>query len=168
MSWLKELGWLVAVVLAVILLTGWLPKQKQQQFPDPQESRAAFEKLRAEFDAKQAMREEVVANARTEGTLDLLRLVGRSYTRRLAQAKTPPQEEDVAEVRDYWRSRRDEKPFVILWGVDLTRLPDGGSGMLLAWEQTADDTGCRCVLMADGKSVKVVNSDEFEKLPRAK
>ena len=166
MRWLREAGWLVALCLAAYLLTSGLPKRKQ--LPDPQESREAFEKLRAEFEQKLAKRAEQLARVQEEGTLDLLRTVGRAYARHTTHAKTPPREEDFREVLEVWHSRRDQRPFVIQWGVDLTRLPDSGSNTLLAWEQTADDMGRRCVLMADGKTTKVVTAEEFERLPRAK
>jgi hypothetical protein len=169
MRWLREAGWLVAVgvVIAAVALR---PERKTPA--DPNESRAAFEKLRAEFEEKRARRERELerelAKVRTEGTQNLLRLVGRAYRRPLAAGKAPPREEDFGDVLDVWRSHRDGQPFVILWGVDLTRLPEGGAGLLLAWEQTADKGGARCVLMADGKTTKVVSDDEFNKLPRAK
>ena len=66
-----------------------------------------------------------------------------------------------------WKSYRDGEPFVILWGVDLARLPDG-AGVLLAWEAKGDADGSRCVLMADGETTKVVTATEFEKLPKAR
>ena len=167
MRWFRHAGWLVALCLAAYILTAWLPKRNPPA-PDPQDVREHLEKRRAELDAGQAVRDEALARAQTEGTLDMLRVVGRSYHRRLAQHKTPPREEDVGEVVEYWRSRRDEKPFVIVWGVDLAELPDGGAGTLLAWEQTPDDKGRRAVLMADGKTAKVVTAEEFDRLPRAK
>ena len=166
MRWVRDAGWVVAACLAVVLLKDWLPKKKE--LPDPQETRDAHNKLRAEFEEKQAKRAEAFSRVQTEGTLEMLRSAGRAYLRGLAVTKTPPSEEDFREVIDLWRSRRDEKPFVIQWGVDLSRLPEGGAGVLLAWEQSPDDKGQRAVLMADGKTAKVVTSDEFERLPRAK
>jgi hypothetical protein len=167
MRWLRDAGWLVALGLAAYIVTDWLPKRKPPP-PDPQETRDRIEKQRAEFEAKQTQRAEAIAKAQTDGTLDMLRVVGRAYLRHTARTKTPPREEDFEEVREFWRSRRDEKPFVIVWGVDPIKLPDGGSGTLLAWEQVPDDRGRRAVLMADGKTAKVVTSEEFESLPRAK
>jgi hypothetical protein len=166
MRWLKEAGWLVALCLLAYILTLGLPKRKPQA--DPEDVRALVEKRRAEREERQAKRAEELAKIRLEGTLDTLRLVGKSYLRRTGQLKAPPREEDVGEAIQFWRSRRDEAPFVILWGVDLNQLPDGGAGMALAWEQSADDEGRRCVLMADGKTAKLVSAEEFEKLPRAK
>jgi hypothetical protein len=60
-----------------------------------------------------------------------------------------------------WKSRRDGQPFVIQWGVDLTKLASGVN-MLLAWEAKGDADGSRCVLMADGETTKVVTAGEFE------
>jgi hypothetical protein len=169
MRWLRDAGWVVAVG-AVIALAA--TRSGRKPLPDPSESRAAFERARAEFEEKRAKREEEtereVSRIRTEATLDLLRSVGRGYRGHLAREKTPPREEDLGEALGVWRSRRDDRPFVILWGVDLGLLPGGGAGLLLAWEQTADRGGTRCVLLADGKTAKVVPEEEFTRLPRAK
>ncbi|HEY7313653.1 MAG TPA: hypothetical protein VH643_30155 [Gemmataceae bacterium] len=169
MRWLRDAGWVVAlgVVIAVLVLR---PERKKP--PDPSVSQAAIEKMRAEFEESRVRREEELerdlSKIRTEGTQSQLRLVGKAYRRHLAAKKVPPQEEDFQNVLDIWLSHRDGEPFVILWGVDLTRLPEGGAGLLLAWEQTADKDGARCVLMADGTTTKVISDDEFNKLPRAK
>jgi hypothetical protein len=169
MRWLRDAGWVVAVG-AVIALAATRPDRKP--LPDPNESRAAFERSRAEFEEKRAKREEEtereISRIRTEATLDLLRSVGRGYHWHLAREKSLPRAEDFEEALGAWRSHRDDRPFVILWGVDLGRLPGGGAGLLLAWEQTTGRGGTRCVLMADGKTAKVVPEEEFTKLPRAK
>jgi hypothetical protein len=165
MRWLREAGWVVALCLAVYVLTAGLPKRKPQV--EPEDARAVLDKSRAEREARQAKRAADLAKLRLDGTLETLRMVGKSYLRRLAQLKSPPREEDMGEVTSLWRSRRDEAPLVILWGVDLNQLPDG-AGVLLAWEQFPDDEERRCVLMADGKTAKLVSAEEFDKLPRAK
>jgi hypothetical protein len=169
MRWLRDAGWLVAGG-ALLALAFTRPDRKP--LPDPAETRAAIEKARAEFEERRAKRDEEtereISRIRTETTLDLLRSVGREYRVHLAGEKTPPREEDLGEALDAWRSLRDDRPFVILWGVDLGKLPGGGAGRLLAWEQTAGKVGTRCVLMADGKTAKVVPEEEFANLPRAK
>jgi hypothetical protein len=169
MRWLRDAGWVVALVIVIVVVV-MRPEWKKPA--DPNESRAAFEKLRAEFEEKRARREQELerelAQIRTEGTQAQLRLVGGAYRRHLAKEKVPPQKEAFRDILDIWRSQRDGEPFVILWGVDLTQLPEHGAGLLLAWEQTADKGGARCVLMADGMTTKVVSDDEFNKLPRAK
>ena len=66
---------------------------------------------------------------------------GGEYLRRLAQDKMPPREDAFGEIDDLWRSHRDEKPFVNLWWVDLTRLLEGGSERLLAWERSSKKNG---------------------------
>jgi hypothetical protein len=169
MRWLRDAGWVVALAVVIVVLV-MRPEWKKPA--DPNESRAAFEKMRAEFEEKRARREQELerelAQLRTEGTQNELRLVGRAYRRHLAKEKAPPREEDFQDILDVWRSQRDGKPFVILWGIDLTRLPAAGADLLLAWEQTADKSGARCVLMADGTTTKVVSDDEFNQLPRAR
>ena len=97
-----------------------------------------------------------------------LRLVGRQYRRYLESEKKPPEVADFREFVDDWKSRRDGEAFVIQWGVDLTKLPGGGAGILLAWEAKGDADSSRCVLMADAETTKVVTAAEFETLPKAK
>ena len=130
--------------------------------------RAAMAKHRADAVERQAAREKEIAKIKTDGTLSQLRLVGKTYRRHLLSAKMPPTEADMTELTDVWRSSRDDKPFVIVWGVDLAKLPDGGAGHVLAWDQTADAGGIRCVLLADGKTAKAIPDAEFLKLPKAK
>ena len=98
---------------------------------------------------------------------DLLRVAGKAFRRHAELAKALPTADDLRDAFAGLRSQRDGRPFVILWGVDLAALPGGGSGMLLAWEETADATGRRCVLMADGVTARVVSAEEFDRLPRA-
>lgn len=168
MERLKNFGWVVALVAVLVLAA---TRTDRKPTPDPYESRAAFEKVRAEFEEKRAKREadtqREISRIRTETTLDLLRSVGRGYRRHLAREKAAPREEDFADALDPWRSRRDDKPFVILWEVDLSRVQGGGAGLLLAWEASGQG-GTRCVLMADGKTAKEIPEEEFAKLPRAK
>jgi hypothetical protein len=168
MQWLRDAGWAVALGIVIVVA---IMRPEWRKPTDPTESRAAFEKMHAEFEEKRARREREfereLAQIRTEGTQSQLRLVGRAYRRHLVADKVPPREEDLRDIIDVCRSQRNGEPFVILWGVDLTALPGGGVGMLLAWEQTADKNGTRCVLMADGMTTKVVSDEEFYKLPPA-
>ncbi|MER3416478.1 MAG: hypothetical protein C4297_09740 [Gemmataceae bacterium] len=62
---------------------------------------------------------------------------------------------------------RDNQPYEIIWGVDVTRLPSGGRHLLLAWEKTPDADGGRCVLMADCTTVSYMTAQEFATAPRA-
>jgi len=154
----------VGVAAAAVLAAGaiaWLAR------PAPVELDAALEKHRADADDRHARREQKVAEIQTAGTLDLLRVAGKAYRRHAELAKAPPTADDLRDAFAGLRSQRDGRPFVILWGVDLAALPGGGSGMLLAWEETADATGRRCVLMADGVTARVVSAEEFDRLPRA-
>jgi hypothetical protein len=168
MRWLRDIGWLA--VLGAVIVLGVL-RPERPKLADPHETRAAFEKLRAEYEEKRAQTEQKLqrelAAIRTDATQDLLRLLGSEYRRHLKAAKAPPQAAVFQDMLEQLRSARDGQQFAVQWGVDLERLPDGGAGLLLAWEQTADKAGDRCVLMADGKTVKVVPEDEFGKLPRA-
>lgn len=171
MKWLRIYGWPIALVLVVVYFVWLRPGPRQ----NPKEAIAGFEaqrerveKDRAEREARRAEFEEKIARLQTDHTLFLLRMVGEAYRFHLAHEKKPPQAADFAAEAGDWKSNRDEKPFVIVWGVDLNKQPDGGAGMALAWEQTPAADGSRCVLMADGKTAKVVTAAEFETLPKAK
>jgi len=168
MRWLRDAGWAVALGIVIVVA---IMRPEWRKPADPTELRAAFEKMRAEFEEKRSGREQELerelAQIRTEGTQSQLKVVGRAYRRHLVADKVPPREEDLRDIINVCRSQRDGQAFVIIWGVNLTRLPEGGVSMLLAWEQTADKSGARCVLMADGVTTRFVSEDEFKKLPRA-
>lgn len=171
MKWLRIYGWPIALVLVVVYVVWLRPLMR----PNPKEEIARFEAQRAEIDQQRAEREATrakfdakVARLQTDHTLFLLRMVGEAYRAYLTHAKKPPQAADLAAEAGEWNSNRDGQPFVIVWGVDLDKLPNGGSGLALAWEQTPAADGSRCVLLADGKTAKVVTAAEFEMLPKAK
>ena len=166
MKW-RDAGWF----LALALLAAYFLWIRPAKLPNLAETKALVEKhrqFREEAEARHAKLEQELAAIRTEATLKLLKIVGQAYRRHLAEEKAPPKADDYKELLDAWKSERDDQPFVIQWGVDLTKLPDGGRGMLLAWEQTGAADGSRCVLMADGETAKVVTADEFKDLPQAK
>lgn len=165
MQWVRDAGWIVGAVAVVVVLV-MRPKPTAQA--DLDEAKALIAKHRAEAAERQATREKEMARIKTNGTLSLMRIAGEAYRSHLKTEKAPPQATDFAGLTDLWQSSRDEKPFEFAWGVDLAKLPDGGTGHVLAWEQTADADGSRCVLLADGKTAKVVTGDEFQKLPKAK
>ncbi len=165
MQWLRDAGWLVALGIGIVFIA---MRPERKPLPDPKDTTALIEKHKAEFAERQASREKEIAKIKTDGTLSQLRLVGKTYRGHLLSAKMPPTEADMTELTDIWRSSRDDKPFVIVWGVDPAKLPDGGAGHVLAWEQTADAAGNRCVLLADGKTAKAIPDAEFQKLPKAK
>jgi hypothetical protein len=162
-KWVREVGWVVALALLAVYFF-WLRPTKP---PNPADVQVLIDQKRQEAEARQARIAKDVAVIQTDASLKLLKLVGQAYRRHLAEEKTPPKATDYPDGPDAWRSNRDGQPFVIQWGVDPAKLPEGGRGMLLAWEQTAADNGSRCVLMADGETAKVVTADEFEKLPKA-
>ena len=165
MQWLRDAGWLVAIVIVVVVLV-MRPKPATQS--DVNETMALIEKHKAESAERQATHRREIAKIATNGTLSMLRLVGKAYREHLAEEKKPPAEADFAGLKDVWTSNRDDKPFAFAFGADLTKLPDGGIGHVLAWEQTADAEGNRCVLLADGKTAKAMPDAEFQKLPKAK
>jgi len=168
MRWFRDTGWIVAAVLALGILF-FLPKPAKLPNNDELDAlRAMIAKHKAESAERQAAHVKEIAKIKTDGTLRGLKLVGEAYREHLAAEKMPPAEADFAELKNSWTSRRDDKPFVIMWGVDLAKMPDGGIGHVLAWEQTADADGNRCVLLADGKTAKVLPDAEFQKLPKAK
>jgi hypothetical protein len=171
MKWLRIYGWPIALLLVVVYFVWLRPGPR----PNAKEAIAGFEaqraeidKHRAEWDAKRAEFDAKIARLQTDHTLFLLRMVGEAYREYLSHEKKPPQAADFAAEAADWKSPRDEKPFVIVWGVDLNKLPDGGAGLALAWEQTPAPDGSRCVLLADGKTTKLVTATEFEALLKAK
>ena len=168
MRWFRDTGWLVAAVLALGILF-FLPKPAKLPNNDELDAlQAMIAKHKSETAERQAAHVKEIAKIKTDGTLRGLQHVSEAYREHLAAEKMPPAQGDFAEVKDKWTSSRDDKPFVIVWGVDLAKLPDGGTGHVLAWEQTADTDGNRCVLLADGKTAKAMTDAEFQKLPKAK
>jgi hypothetical protein len=102
----------------------------------------------------------------TEVTRLRLELIGLAY-RKAALGKGPPQHEgDLGKDVPDWKYLGKEKPLVIIWGVDRAYLTEGGSRALLAWEANDDETGHRCVLMADG-TTEFVDDETFRGMPKA-
>jgi len=163
MKWLREAGWFVAIGFVVVYLI-WL---KPQKAPNPNDVKVLIEQHRAEAAERQARLDQELARIDLEATQKLLKQVGKAYREHLTTEKKPPQAADFAELMEVWKSHRDGQPFVIQWGVDLTKLT-GGANMLLAWEATGAADGSRCVLMADGETTTVAVAGEFETIPRAK
>jgi hypothetical protein len=170
MKWVREFGWLAALVFVAVYFV-WL---RPARGPDPKEAiahfeaqRADMEKKRAEWEARRAELDQKLARQRTDHTLFRLRILGEAYRDHLKFEEKPPRAADLAYITDDLNSGRDNEPFVVTWGVDPAKLPNGGAGALLAWETTGDADGSRCVLMADGKTAKVVTAAEFAALPRA-
>src|SRR5262245_37321419 len=99
MRWLRDAGWLDAIVVVVVLI---FMRPERPKLTDPKESRAAFEKMRAEFDEKRARRdqelERELSTIKLEGTQNMLKLVGREYSNHLAGQKSPPQATDFQDV----------------------------------------------------------------------
>lgn len=164
MRWIRDAGWLVALGIGIVFI---VMRPERKPLPDPKDTTALIEKHKAEFAERQAARAMEIGKIKTDGTLSQLKILGRSYAS-LSKLATETPGHDAKEGMDIWRSSRDDKPFVIVWGVDLAKLPGGGAGHVLAWEQTADAAGTRCVLLADGKTAKAIPDDEFQKLPKAK
>lgn len=93
-----------------------------------------------------------------------LRQIGIAYLNACSQDRPPANVEELKAHLDgpaVLQSPRDQQPYEIVWGVDLTRLPDGGAGILLAWEKTGDKEGGRCVLLGNGQP-GYVTAKEFE------
>jgi hypothetical protein len=170
MKWVRDYGWLAALIVLVV----WFVWFRPGRGPNPKDvianfetQRAEIEKQRAEWKARSAELDEKLARQRTDHTLFRLRIVGEAYRDHLKYAKKPPQAADLADLVGDITSARDNDPFVIVWGVDLAKVPDGGGGLLLAWEKTGAPDGSRCVLLADGRTAKVVPAAEFQALPKA-
>jgi hypothetical protein len=169
MKRVREFGWLAALVFVAVYFL-WL---RPARGPNAKEAiahfeaqRADIEAKRAEWEAKRAELDRKLARQRTDHTLFRLRILGEAYRDHLAHAKNPPKAADLTYITDDLTSARDNEPFVVTWGVDLGKVPDG-AGALLAWEKTADADGSRCVLLADGRTAKVATAVEFAALPRA-
>lgn len=169
MKWVRDVGWLAALVFAAVYFV-WL---RPARGPDPKAAiahfeaqRAELEKQRAEWEARRAEFDQKLARQRTDHTLFRLRILGEAYRDHVDRAKKPPQAADLAYITADLTSVRDNEPFVITWGVDPGKVKDG-AGTLLAWETTAAADGSRCVLMADGKTAKAVTAAEFAALPKA-
>jgi len=99
-----------------------------------------------------------------------LRNIGRAYAM-AAISHLPRNWDDLKESMEGHTplsSPRDKQPYEVVWGVDAGKLQTPSTETLLAWEQTADADGGRCVLMADCQSAKYVKDEEFQKLPKAK
>jgi hypothetical protein len=110
------------------------------------------------------------ADLQRQKTLATLRALGLAYLSCLTTA--PPRDENdlkgfLEGPAKELRSARDQQPLVVCYGVDPSRLPDGASATLIAWEKTADNQGGRCVLYADGRSAYLSRSD-FEAAKKAK
>jgi hypothetical protein len=163
MKWLREAGWFVAVGFVVVYLI-WL---KPQKAPNPNDVNALIEQHRADAAAAKARLDQELARIDLDATQKLLKQVGKAYREHLTTEKKPPQAADFMELMEVWKSRRDGQPFVIQWGVDLSKLVSG-STMLLAWEAKGAGDGSRCVLMADGETTRVMTAGEYEGAARAK
>src|SRR5262245_42893931 len=167
MKWVRDYAWVPVLVFLFVYFI-WL---RPAAGPNPKEAianlevqRAALEKQRAEWEARRAEFDLKIARQQTDHTLFRLRIVGEAYRDHLTYAKKPPQATDLADLLGDLTSARDNQPFVIVWGVDLGKLPDQGAGRLLAWEKSGAADGSRCVLLADGKTAKVVPAAEFDAL----
>lgn len=164
MKWLKAAGGVLLVGIGIAVLAGWIrfPNTKA----DVAKGKAERERRIAQLDEDRAEREAAAKSGALVATQDKLRVIGRAYRRHLNDIKTPPSEKDFAELLPAWRSPRDDRPFEIIWGIDLEKVANP-SNTLLAWEHSVDENFARCVLMVDGTTL-VLKQEEFEKLPRAK
>jgi hypothetical protein len=100
--------------------------------------------------------------------LKLLRLewTGLAY-RKVALTEAPPRgQEDLSRYLPDWKEFGNGE-FSIVWGVDRATLTGDGGQALLAWEPRPDETGHRCVLMADG-TTKVLDEETFSGMSKAK
>ena len=170
MKWVREYGWVAVLVLGVVYFI-WL---RPARGPDPKEAiarlekqRAVLAKERAERDTRRAELDAEIARLHTDHTLFRLRILGEIYRDHLGNRKKLPQPADLADVAGDMVSARDNQPFEIVWGVDLAKLPNGGTGYRLAWEKTGAADGSRCVLLADAKTARVATAAEFAALPAA-
>lgn len=164
MKWWKEAGALLLAGIGIAFLLGWI--RLPNPVADMARDKAERERLMAKVAEARAERAALQKEWKIRETQDSLRIIGNAYRKHLEQAQAPPIEQDFAELIPQWRSPRDDRPFEIIWGVDLKKVPDPGN-TLLAWEHSVDENFARCVLMVDGTTL-ILKQAEFEKLPRAK
>lgn len=159
----------VLAIVAFVLLAWFVNSQFiQPRLRSARQEKESLSNLLNDGEEMQPRTEQQFADLKNKSTQQFLQLLGESLVRMRAVKNAPPQAKDFEGTSSTWISSRDDKPFVVLWEIDPAKLPNGGSGTLLAWESTTDNEGGRYVLMADEKTVKYMQNEEFEKTPRAR
>lgn len=95
--------------------------------------------------------------------------IGRAYQMASISLGKPPKTADELDA-GVMKTKRDMqfREVEVVYGVNLQKLAEDAGKFMLAWEKTPDNDGNRMVLMADLTTVKYVNQNEFDKLPKAK
>jgi hypothetical protein len=93
--------------------------------------------------------------------------IGRAYRMALVD-KPPANAQELAAGKLATMRDMKDHPVEVLYGVNPSKLPDGGAGHMLAWEKEPTNDGGRMVLMADCVTVKYMGEEEFKKTPKAK
>ena len=111
--------------------------------------------------------------AAPETAEERLTAIGKAYLKAASRLGKPPRgAEDIKDdveggfTPELLRSPNDNEPFVILWGVDLNKLPKSGdAGPILAYEKRGKE-GKRFVLRYP-LAVAQLSEEEFSKAPMA-
>lgn len=95
--------------------------------------------------------------------------IGRAYQMASISLGKPPKSASELDA-GVMKTKRDMqfREVEVVYGVNLQKLGEEAGKFMLAWEKTPDNDGNRMVLMADLTTVKYVNQNEFDKLPKAK
>jgi hypothetical protein len=94
-----------------------------------------------------------------------LRNLGIAYQTALASGGRPPRGPDELKAyleggdRFFKSPYNDNRPYEFAWGLDPARLQGSSATTLLAWEQSPDDVGGRCVLLANMNAQYVTAAD---------
>jgi hypothetical protein len=98
----------------------------------------------------------------------VMKNIGYAYRLSLAGGSPPANAKDLDAGKLATMRDMKEHAVEVLYGVNPSKLPDGGAGHMLAWEKEPTNDGRRMVLMADCMTVKYMSEEEFSKTPKAK
>jgi hypothetical protein len=102
-------------------------------------------------------------------TLNNLRQLGLAYRNAAILGPVTGPGSLGREMAGVLRSPRDEQPFEVVWRFDPGRAAgEDLSGLVLAWEKTADAEGGRCVLFADCATARHLSAAEAQKVQAVK
>jgi hypothetical protein len=179
----RQSKWLISVIVVVAVGYGvlqyWLNRNVEvarEQYDFVKALRAKQEDWKVrwakqydEYKRLKEAKQDIPGPLATDLTLLLLERIGEGYERvSILDAKAVSKQElDPYISEKAWLSFRDQKPFDVVWGVDLANLSLKQQQSLLAWEAEGSADGQRCVLFADG-TVKLIDRREFDQTAKVK
>jgi len=98
----------------------------------------------------------------------VMKNIGYAYRLSLAGGSPPANAKDLDAGKLATMRDMKEHAVEVLYGINPSKLPDGGAGHMLAWEKEPTNDGRRMVLMADCMTVKYMSEEEFNKTLKAK